>query len=367
MMNRRLVAAVTAGLASMSIGVSAANAQGGGAQGQSVTIAFATPPTRTITVVTLGPNGVVSTATAGPTAGTYLLPAKDFATGKAVEIWSVRCQDTRRVSVLDPVVALPANCEKRTQLGSGTWKVGTTLQATFPPRPGGLRLSPYALGGVNFTYTTGVSGVASDLGDLFEQLGAPNVSTSSEALDFGWQVGGGARLSWNRKIPAIDVSYMFADVGGPSVALNAFDSTVALDLNSQLGYRLSSLRFGMKFPITKTLYVTPLASYNWWKVVLNTEAALTVGGQPDLTDFLELNSSGSDWGFGGRVDFKIPALKSKFPLAIYGEVMVNLIRGDDQLIYGSEQLPPWQDHELVVFSVGVKYNFGRFRFGGNVQ
>ena len=368
----RVVASTVAGLASILIGVSDAQAQGGGAaQGQSVIVTFATPPTRTITVVTLGATGVVSTAKPGPTPGTFVLPARDFATGKAVEIWTIRCQDTRQVGVIDPLVALPANCTKSRDLGKGTWTPGASLAAAFPPPPGGIRLSPYALGGVNFTYTTNLGGVEDTLNDAFNQAGFDAFSNETSALDFGWQFGGGMRLSWSRKFPAIDVSYVYSNVGGPSLisaATIAEDSVIGeFDMESSLAYRLSSLRFGAKFKLGP-VHVTPMVAINWWKVRLNTDVAFTIDGNPIASESLNLDWSDNDWGFGARVDYKLPALRKLAPLSIYGEVMLNRIRGENDEIFGDEQLPPWPpQHKLIVMAVGVKYSFRGFRIGGNVQ
>lgn len=368
-MSRTLIAGLAAGLAGISIGVSAASAQGGGAaQSQTVTVSFQTPPTRTITVVTFGPAGIVSTAKPGPTPGTFVLPGRDFSAGKAVEMWTVRCKDTRQAGVLDPVVALPTGCEKSRPLGKGIWTPGATLQATFPPRPGGLRINPYALGGMNFTYTTNLSGVESDLDDLFTNNGL-NSSTSSDALDFGWQFGGGVRLSWSRRMPSIDVSFLYANVGGPSLDATATDPFLpdaSLSLESQLAYRLSSLRFGAKFKVLPAVYVTPMVSYNWWSVGLDSRLRILDGSQVLFDDTMDLETSGSDWGFGARVDYRLPG---KLPVKIYGEVMLNLIRANDANIYGDFALPPWSpDHKLIVTSVGLKYDLPfRFRIGGNVQ
>ena len=366
-MSRTLIAGLAAGLASISIGVSTAGAQGGGQQ-QPVTISFQTPPTRTITVVTFGTTGIVSTATAGKTPGTFVLPGRDFNNGKSVEIWTVTCKDTRQVGVMDPTVALPTGCEKRRDLGKGIWAPGATLQAVFPPRPGGIRFNPYALGGMNFTYTSGLADVSSDLDDFFTDVGL-NSSTTTDALDFGYQFGGGVRMSWSRKIPAIDVSFLYSNVGGPSLDTTGTDPLlpgVSLNLESQLAYTMSSLRFGAKFKVLPQLYVTPMASYNWWKVNLDSRLRILDGNQVLFDDTMDLETSGSDWGFGARVDYKLP---QKLPIKIYGEVMINLIRANDFNIYGNQALPPWSpDHNLIVTSVGIKYDLPfRWRIGGNVQ
>jgi hypothetical protein len=326
--------------------------------------------TTSIDAVTFGPTGIKTTAKA-TTPGQFLFPGSDFNSGKPIEIWTVRCDTTRYVGVLDPAVAFPETCDKNRRIGEGVWVPGATISATsgvgFGGR-GGPGIRPFINGGIDFSAVTGLSGACSVTDERYVDAGYNEWTCATGGSDVGWNVGGGAfiGLGLGRKIPHVMVGFNYAKLGGPTYETSGTRvlNDLAFNADAELAYTIASLRFGPKFALQRQVYVTPFVSVNWWRADLTYTDSLSVAGTPVQggTDVFE--TSDRDWGFGARVDWKFDR---KFPVALAIEASVNRIRGFDNNIFGEFANVPWpRDQKIFTVAANVTYRLPQIRLVGRV-